>query len=107
MWLGTVPVPHFPLDFARRCIKVSIELPTAIRQSSFMSLGTVTTEDFDRVSYHKDEYKKLLFSLTVMHAVVNQRERYGSFGWSQPYQFSPNDLQISLAMLEDVCTATP
>jgi len=30
--------------------------------------------------------------MTVMHAVLNQREKFGAFGWSQPYFFSPNDL---------------
>jgi len=41
--------------------------------------------------------------MTVMHAVINQRERFNSFGWTQPYYFSPNDLQISIKMLAEVC----
>lgn len=44
--------------------------------------------------------------MTVMHAVINQRDFYGSFGWTQPYVFSPNDLSISLQVLEEVCSQT-
>jgi len=45
----------------------------------------------------------MLFSITVMHAVINHGERFGSFGWTQPYHFSPNDLQISIKMLSEIC----
>ena len=45
----------------------------------------------------------MLFAMTVMHAVINQRERFGSFGWTQPYFFSPTDLQISSKMLAEMC----
>ena len=48
----------------------------------------------------------MLFSLCVMHAVINNRERFGSFGWTQPYQFSTNDLHISIKMLSEVCMKT-
>ena len=71
LWLSTIPVPHFPQDFARRCFKISRELPTAIRPSSQKSLSTVTNDSLDGLRSHKIEFKKLLFSMTVMHAVIN------------------------------------
>ena len=41
--------------------------------------------------------------MTIMHAVINQREKFGSFGWTQPYSFSPNDINISLQILSSIC----
>ena len=41
-----------------------------------------------------------------MHSVINKRDRFGSFGWTQPYHFSPNDWKISLQILEEVCRST-
>ena len=41
--------------------------------------------------------------MTVMHAVINQREKFGSFGWTQTYQFSPNDISLSLKILASIC----
>ena len=52
---------------------------------------------------HQREYKRLLFSMTVMHAVINKRDKFGSFGWTQPYYFSPNDFSISIQMLSEMC----
>lgn len=45
----------------------------------------------------------MLFSLIVMHATINQRENFKSFGWTQPYYFSPNDFQISVQNLAETC----
>ena len=88
-------------------MKISLELPTSIRPSCQKSFSNMSQEKLDRMTQHKHNFKKLLFSLTVMHSVINQRERFGSFGWTQPYHFSPNDLEISLQTLEEVCNLTP
>lgn len=83
LWLSTVPVPGFPQDFARRCCKVAVELPSEVRLGAQKSLSTMpTAESIDRIGFHKATFRKLLFSVTVMHAVINQREHYGSFGWT-------------------------
>jgi hypothetical protein len=39
-------------------------------------------EQIEKITSHRSSYKKLLFSLTVMHAVINKREQFGSFGWT-------------------------
>ena len=43
--------------------------------------------------------------MTVMHAVINKRDKFGSFGWTQPYYFSPNDFSISVQMLSEMCNS--
>jgi len=107
LFFSTIPVPNFPKDFARRCKLVSRELPSSIKFSTQKMLSTINDEQLDRLERHKDDYKKLVFSLTVMHAVINKRDKFGSFGWSKSYQFSPNDWKISLQILEEMCESTP
>jgi len=45
-------------------------------------------------------YKKLLFSLSFLHATVVQRRRYGSCGWKRPYNFSDSDFDLSERILQ-------
>mmetsp|Transcript_5329 Transcript_5329/g.7142 ORF Transcript_5329/g.7142 Transcript_5329/m.7142 type:complete len:216 (-) Transcript_5329:670-1317(-) len=85
LWFSTIPVPGFPKEFARRCKLVSRELPSAIRLNTQKMLTTIMDDRLDAVDNHREDFKKLLFSLTVMHSVINKRERFGSFGWTQPY----------------------
>mmetsp|Transcript_40420 Transcript_40420/g.52990 ORF Transcript_40420/g.52990 Transcript_40420/m.52990 type:complete len:253 (+) Transcript_40420:448-1206(+) len=96
LWMSVIPVPQFPANFARRCLKISLELPVNIRPNTIKSINLLSPNEVAAVHRNAREFKRMLFSMTVMHAVINHRERFGSFGWSQPYFFSPNDLQISI-----------
>ena len=71
LWMSTIPVPEFPKDFARRCRLVSRELPKSIRPSTQKSLGLISDDYFEKLTSHQATFKKLTFSLTVMHAVIN------------------------------------
>ena len=41
LWLSVIPVANFPSNFARRCFKITLELPTAIRPNAMKSLGSI------------------------------------------------------------------
>lgn len=103
LWISVIPVPGFPANFARRCLKISLELPQNIRPNTIKSFLSLPPQEVAGVTKNVREFKRMLFSMTVMHAVINHRERFGSFGWTQPYFFSPNDLQISIKMLAEIC----
>ena len=42
LWLSVIPVPNFPANFARRCLKVSLELPSNIRPNTIKSLSSIS-----------------------------------------------------------------
>ena len=50
LWLSTIPVPEFPADFARRCMKISVELPTSIRPGTMKALSTMSQEELEKMS---------------------------------------------------------
>ena len=82
LWMSVIPVPNFPANFARRCLKISLELPGNIRPNTTKSISLIPNHEINHVQKNQREFKRMLFSMTVMHAVINQRERYGSFGWT-------------------------
>ena len=49
LWMGTLPVADFPSSFACRCLKVSLELPTAIRPNSQKTLDSIPQNEFTAV----------------------------------------------------------
>ena len=49
LWLSVIPVPNFPANFARRCLKVSLELPSHIRPNTIKSLSSFSTNTVSTV----------------------------------------------------------
>ena len=82
LWMSVIPVKDFPTNFAQRCTKLSLELPGNIRPNTMKSFGTYNKAEIEQMQKNGRDFRRMLFSMTVMHAVINSRERFGSFGWS-------------------------
>ena len=103
LWLAAIPEPSFPSNFARFCLKIALELPGNIRPNTAKTFSSFPPLELSNVTKHGREFKRMFYSMAVMHAVINQRERFGSFGWTKPYVFSPTDFHISVKMLAEIC----
>jgi hypothetical protein len=45
-------------------------------------------------------YRRLVFLLSLTHALLLERGRFGPMGWSKPYEFSDGDFSCSLQVLQ-------
>jgi hypothetical protein len=98
MFVSSLPLPDFPEQFARKCTKMALEMPNSIKRISKKNFEAIPIETINKEVHHRNEFKKLLMSVTIMHAMISRKETYGSFGWSKPgYEFSPNDFDISIS----------
>ena len=71
LWLSCMPCPHFPASVLQSSLKLTSEPPTGVKANVARTYADMTEGPFESSCPSKPvAWKKLLFSLTFFHAVV-------------------------------------
>ncbi|CAH8459226.1 unnamed protein product [Dicrocoelium dendriticum] len=98
LWMTTEMVSNFPISILQRSFKVVMEPPSGLKQNLAAGVGKLSHEQF--VNCQHAQYRPCLFTLIFLHAVLQERRRYGKCGWNVCYDFSDSDFQVSLRILQ-------
>jgi dynein heavy chain len=97
LWLTTEPSSGFPIGLLQKCFRVVIEPPDSMRlnmQSTLNNMDPVVLDDSPHPAFHV-----LLYCLTFLHAVLQERKKYGKLGWNISYDFNESDFTISRQLM--------
>uniref|UniRef100_W5KGP5 Dynein, axonemal, heavy chain 1 n=1 Tax=Astyanax mexicanus TaxID=7994 RepID=W5KGP5_ASTMX len=79
--------------------KMTIEPPRGIKANllkTYMSLSDDVINSCSKTA----EFKSLLLSLCLFHAIAIERRKFGPLGFNIPYEFTDGDLQICISQLK-------
>lgn len=98
LWLTTKAMTNFPLSILQHCIKLVNEPPQPIRSTL---LRTFTSQSSELENYldeckKPEQLKRLMYSVSFLHAAIRERRQFGAIGWNNPYDFNENDLHLTI-----------
>jgi dynein heavy chain len=94
-----MPSPIFPVSILQDGVKMTNEPPIGLRTN--VKRQYLTFDDKYLAENNKpDAWRQLLFGLCFIHAVVQDRRRFGPLGWNILYEFAQGDLQVCLDQLK-------
>lgn len=97
LWLTTEPSSGFPIGLLQKCFRVVIEPLDGMRlnmQSTLNNMDPAVLDDSPHPAFHL-----LLYCLAFLHAVLQERKKYGKLGWNIPYDFNESDFTISRQLM--------
>jgi dynein heavy chain len=93
LFLSAEPRPEIPVGILEKCIKLTNEPPSGLKENMKIAFNILRTENPNM----EEERKRanIAFGLCYYHAVVIERKKFGSLGWNRNYPFSLDDLRNS------------
>jgi dynein heavy chain, axonemal len=100
--LTSMPSESFPVTILQNSVKLTIEPPLGVKNSltkTYFDLNEQRMEIDDR---KMNSYYRLTFAISLFHAVVLERRKFGYIGFNSTYHFNDSDLETSLNSLKTI-----
>ena len=97
LWLSSMPSPDFPAAVLQTSIKLTTEPPKGVKANIARTYTDMAPGPYTASCPNQPHaWRKLLFSLSFFHAVVQERRKFGPIGWNIAYSFNQSDLECSM-----------
>ena len=132
LWLTSMPVKTFPVSILQNSLKLTTEPPSGIKANIKKLFNEITEEktnpktkpistidkkpeeikeeqekqDKDNL-VKKQHFTKLLYSLSLFHAVLQERKKFGPIGFNLRYDFNQGDFDTSSELVNIYLSEAP
>ncbi|KAF5281562.1 hypothetical protein FQA39_LY05097 [Lamprigera yunnana] len=99
LWLTTEVHPKFPISLLQICIKFTNEPPSGIRAGLMRTYSSMSQDMLDKND--QVQYLPLIYAISFMHTILQERRKFGPLGWNVPYEFNSADWLASCMFVQN------
>lgn len=99
LWITTEVHPHFPITLLQISIKYTNEPPAGVRAGLKRTYQAMSV---DLLEYSESPYYlPLIYAVSFLHTIVQERRKFGPLGWNIPYEFNSADWLASCYFMQN------
>lgn len=99
LWITTEVHDAFSISLLQASIKYTNEPPSGMRAGLERTYGNLTQDFLD---YSESPfYLPLVYAVSFLHSVVQERRKFGALGWNIPYEFNSADWLASCMFMQN------
>ncbi|XP_058810344.1 dynein axonemal heavy chain 8 [Phymastichus coffea] len=99
VWITTEPHNHFPISLLQMSLKFTCEPPQGIKAGLFSTYSSMSQLMLDQCD--APQYIPLIYTVSFLHTVVQERRKFGPLGWNIPYEFNSADWLASCLFINN------
>ena len=100
LWLSSMPSNQFPISILQNGVKMTLEPPMGLRSNMKRSYVSLLPDEVLINCKKPEQFKKLAYGFCFFHAIIQDRRKFGPIGWNIPYEFTMEDLEVTLMQLK-------
>ncbi|KAI8438606.1 hypothetical protein MSG28_011048 [Choristoneura fumiferana] len=99
LWVTTEVHPKFPITLLQMSIKYTCEPPAGIKAGLMRTYDSMGQDFLD----YSDSpfYLPVIYTISFLHTVVQERRKFGPLGWNIPYEFNSADWLSSCMFVQN------
>ncbi|KAK0165144.1 hypothetical protein PV328_003692, partial [Microctonus aethiopoides] len=99
IWITTEPHHDFPISLLQMSIKFTNDPPQGVRAGLLATYSGMNQETLDQCD--APQYIPLVYTISFLHTIVQERRKFGPLGWNIPYEFNSADWLASCMFMNN------